>query len=57
VNDRIHNIASACQSIVIPAQAGIQHLHRDSWIPACAGMTMLFDDALPRIIACGSPQP
>jgi len=29
------------QKFVIPAQAGIQFLRDEVWIPACAGMTMM----------------
>lgn len=42
---------------VIPATAGIQHLHVGHWIPAFAGMTMLFHDAFPRIMTRESAQP
>jgi hypothetical protein len=34
----------ACQ-LVVPAQAGTQHLRRKRWIPAFAGMTAEDDDA------------
>ena len=42
---------------VIPAKAGTQLSRRKHWVPAFAGMTMLFDDAVPRIIVCGSQHP
>ncbi len=52
-----HIIVIPNQCTVIPANAGTQHLHRDNWVPAFAGMTVLFDDAFPRIIACESRHP
>ena len=47
---RSHSIVIEHQSAVIPAQAGTQLARRNYWIPAFAGMTMLFHDAFPRIM-------
>ena len=54
---RSHSIVIEHQNAVIPAKAGTQLSRRKYWIPAFAGMTVLFDDALPRIIARGSQHP
>ena len=36
------------RKFVIPAQAGIHFNHESLWIPACAGMTAIMQDAPPR---------